>query len=239
MYGEVANIMLQGKLTLGTVAYMGGVMALPEKFCWSWGQMIQYNTEYLCQQGEIVHYDRATASFHSYARNELVKRFHGDWLLMLDTDHSFEPDLVVRMDNIMNRHDIDVLTGLYQYKSAPHAPVLYWHDEPGMAYSPLGGWDKDKGIQAIECKSAGAGCLMVRRSVYERIENELDEGPFDIIHPFSEDHSFFRRLEKLDIKAYFAPEIHSYHLAISEITLDDYDTNAVSLGDRSEAIGVI
>ena len=107
--------MLLSKKTIGTVAYLGGVPAVYEKFCWSWSQMIQYNTEYVCPAGTIIHYDRAQMSYHVYARNSLVDKMQGDWILMFDTDHSFEPDIVSRMLFQMNKHNIDVLVGLYMY----------------------------------------------------------------------------------------------------------------------------
>ena len=52
----------------------------------------ELNTEYFCGQGEIIHYDRATVSYHSFARNTLVERMEGDFLLMLDTDHILDSD---------------------------------------------------------------------------------------------------------------------------------------------------
>lgn len=229
--------MLQGKKILGTVAYLGGVHAVAEPFCWSWGQMIQLNTEYFCSQGEIVHYDRATVSYHSFARNTIVERMRGDFLLMLDTDHSVPPDILIRLHNIMERCEIDVLSGLYQYKSAPYLPVLYWHNEVEEGYDAMVNWTP--GLMVCEIKSAGAGCLLVRKSVYDRIRDELDEQPFDIIHPFSEDHSFFRRLERLNIKAYFAPEVECPHLEVREITMADYDRTNVELDETQKVGGIV
>lgn len=223
--------MLLGKKILGTVAYMGGVDHLPEQFSWSWGQMIQYNTEYFCDKGEIVHYDHATVSFHSFARNCLVDRMMGDWLLMLDTDHAFEPDLCARMLWHMDQAEVDVLTGLYLYNSEPYYPKLYTKEEGGY----IGGWDKDAVLFQVD--SAGAGCLMVRRMVYDRIRDELEESPFDIIPPFSEDLSFFERLSTLEIKAYCAPNIESYHLQTREVGLVEYQHQDVPLSSRYEVQG--
>lgn len=190
--------MLIGNKPIGTVAYLGGVFAIPEHFCWSWGQMVQYNTEFLCDPGKYVHYERAKASYHTFARNTLVDLIKGDWLLMLDVDHMFEPDLVARMITIFdNYHFIDVLTGLYCYKSPPYAPVLYQYNKKLDCFEPIVDWDKD--VKCFEIASSGAGCLLVRRSVFDRIKKELNESPFDIIHPFSEDHSFFKRLKKLNL----------------------------------------
>ena len=228
--------MTYGKNIIGTVAYMGGVMALPEKFCWSWGQMIQYNSEYVCNPGEIIHYERATASYHAYARNMICERIRGDWVLMLDTDHEFEPDIVARMLNKFQKYEMDVLSGMYQYKTHPHCPVLYIWDDEKKGFNLMGDWDKPEGEFFIPIASAGAGCLMIRRSVIKRIKDELNEGPFDIKPPFSEDHSFFKRLAELGIQAYCDPSIECHHLLVKALGFEDYKKDEVEISKPKEVV---
>ena len=224
--------MLLGNKPIGSCVYMGGVPAVLEKFCWSWGQLVQCNAEMLCKPGEYVHYERATFSDHAPARNGLVKSFKGDFLLMLDTDHQFEPDLCVRMRTLMQSFNLDVLTGVYCYKSAPHVPLLYAETEVG--YQPVAKWDGD--FRLFQIDSAGAGCLMVNRTVFDRIKRELKQEPFDRIHPFSEDHSFFRRCKQLDIDVWFDPKIEAKHLNIQAVGLDDFRRHSVPLGKRIETM---
>lgn len=228
--------MLLGKKTLGTIGYMGGLMNVPEPFAWSLAQMIQYNTEYLCEPGEIVHYTRATISYHAAARNNLVDQMLGDWLLMLDTDVTFDPDLCARMIHRMDTNDIDVLAGIYVHKAHPHPPVIYKWDEKGENLQGIGDWD-GRGVNGslIELGSAGAGALLVRRKVYERIRNEMKCGPFDIIHPFGEDNSFFRRLRELGILGYCDPDIQINHMRYQALSLDDYRIEDAMIGDKVEA----
>lgn len=161
--------MLIGKKTIGTIAYMGGVMALPEPFVWSWTQMIQYNSEFLENEQERIHYNRATVSYHSFARNSLVDSMQGDWLLMLDTDHQFEPDIALRMLNKMNTYNIDVLAAPYLYKSSPHPPVLYGYDTKKKEKYIIADWDKENNPEIMPIYGAGAGCLMVRKKVFDEI----------------------------------------------------------------------
>jgi len=226
--------MLLGKKVIGTIAYMGGVLEVPEQFCWSWGDLREYNTEYLCAPGEMVYYWRPKASFHSFSRNQIVDNSKGDWTLMLDTDHSFEPDIAVRLVHLMNKHEVDVLTGIYQYKGHPHAPVLFMEGADG-GFKVIGDWDKS--VEIFQIHSSGGGCLLVKNSVYSRIKNELKENPFDIEFPFSEDHSFFRRLKKLEIKVFCAPSVEYPHLELREITLKDYDITELKFSNRIEIEG--
>jgi hypothetical protein len=221
---------------IGTIGYLGGLPAVLEPFCWAWGQLIQYNTEYLVQPGQFVHYVRATMSFHSFARNNLVDTMLGDWLLMLDTDHAPEPDLAVRMLSLMNQTGVEVLTALYLHKTPPFSPVLYQNGIAG-GFKPIGDWDQD--VSAFAVGSAGAGALLVKRTVFERIRKELKEGPFDIEFPYGEDHSFFRRLDKLKIQAFAAPRIESPHLMVKSVTLEDYryKQRELQFEDRTEVPG--
>jgi hypothetical protein len=228
--------MLLANKAIGTVAYLGGLPAVLEDFCWSWGQMIQFNTEALCDPGQYVHYDRARSSFHSFARNQLAHNMVGDWLLMLDTDHQFDPDLCIRLLDRLNAYEADVIVGLYQHRQHPHSPVLYLENENKL-YAPIGDWGSEDGMEVFSPDSAGGGCLMVRRSVFDRIRDELGEGPFDLIPPLGEDHSFFRRCKRLGVKVICDPRIQCHHLQVRPVTLDDYDRNAVSFADRQYVPG--
>lgn len=196
------------QVTLGTVAYMGGIQTLSEEFCWCWSQMCLYNERYFLEKTERIHYTRATVSFHALARNTLVRTMQGEWLLMLDCDHVFEPDLAARLLMRLERWKIDVLSGLYLYKEPPHTPVLFNFDGKGMRR--ITGWGPE--VKLLKIDSAGAGCLLVRRSVFERMVTELKEWPFDIRGDYTEDHSFFLRLMELGIPAYCDPAVESYHM---------------------------
>src|SRR5882672_263436 len=197
--------MLSQRKCLGTVGYLGGLPSLIEDFAWSFIQLIQWNSEYICGPGEYIHYDRATKSEHAQARNYLVQHMRGDWLFQLDTDHVFEPDLLGRMLKVMDSYNLDVLTGLYLFREPPHSPVLFRWDAENARFPPIGSWDKD--AELLEIGSAGAGCLLVKRAVFERIVAELKEWPFDVRPPHIEDHSFYLRLIELGVKAYCAPLI--------------------------------
>lgn len=201
--------MLNRQKIIGTIGYMGGVMSVPEPFCWSWGNMLVFAHEAVCRPGEHILPVRAKVSLHDFARNDLLRQMQGDWILMLDTDIAFEPDLAARMIGTFLRHRLDVLTGMYSYKTPPHYPVAYLRNPEGRQET-LADWPKDEELIPID--SAGAGVLIVRRQVFERIVAELRESPFDRIGTKGEDHSFFDRLRRLDIKAWLAPRIEIQHL---------------------------
>ena len=221
------------KKVLGTVAYMGGVPAVLEQFAWSWGQLIQFNTEYMCNPDEIIHYDRASISLHAMARNSLAERMYGDWLLMLDTDHSFDPDILLRLHTKMMTYDLDVIVGAYTFKVPPYTPVAYIDSTSG--YKMIGKWTDD--VDLLRIDSAGAGCLLVRRKVFDRIRDELKEQPFDMKDGFGEDHSFFKRLERLEIPVFLHTKAECHHLEVRRLSLKDSDTERVLLSEQIEREG--
>jgi glycosyltransferase involved in cell wall biosynthesis len=227
--------MLIGRKTIGTVAYMGGILTLPEPFVKAWSEMVQYNYEYLLQPTERIFYDRATVSYHSFARNSIVDRMQGDWVFMLDTDIVFEPDVVARMLHKMAKHDIQVLAGMYPYKSYPHAPVMYGRSPKTKYNYILGDWDKT--VEVMQIHSAGAGCLMIKKSVIDAMKQKK-WNPFDIIEPFSEDHSFFERLHKLKIPAYCDTTLQLSHLTYKYLTVEkDYPKDKMKIGKKVNVHG--
>jgi len=206
--------------TIGTVGIMAGIHSLPTPFVKSLTDMIVYNNEYLLKENEQIFYDFADVSYHSMARNRLAKGIRGNWILMLDTDQTFSPDILVRMLWIADKHNIDVLSGLYHQKKEPFNPVIYKLNDNNNMFEHIIGWDKDKEI--IHIDSAGGGCLFIRNQVLAKMFR-LGMLPFAEIEGNSEDHSFFRKLKMIDIQAYCVPDVKINHLAWSEVTYNDWE----------------
>lgn len=223
------------KKIIGTIGIMGGTPAVLNDFMWSLVQMIQYNNEYLCQPNEIIHLVQPPNSFHAFARNHLCDHVYGDWLLMLDNDHSFEPDLLSRMLRIMYTHNTPVLTALYQYKQSPYAPVIFVENPDNKTkeinpFEMLGDWDRS--LEVMQIASSGAGCLLIKKEVINKIREELNEDPFDISFPHSEDLSFFKRLLKLKIPVFCAPQIEYHHVMPKKLSLKDYNDPDIEFSTR-------
>ncbi len=229
-----------GRTCLGSVMYLGGVPAVLEDFCHSWGQMIAFSCEGLGHD-EYIHFSRTKASLHDVARNFLANQMLGGWLLMLDTDHSFEPDLVLRMVDRLEICKIDVLTGLYQYKIPPYLPVLYQAD--GAFYRPIASWRAEDETSLVKdifpIDGCGGGCLLIRRSVFSRIKEELREEPFDRKFPLGEDLSFCKRCELLGIKIYCDARIECHHLQIRQTSLSDYDRDGIVMSEEKAVAGFV
>lgn len=220
--------MLIGKTIIGTIGIMSGVAAVQTEFMKSLCQMTQFNAEYLCLPTQTIHYAWANQSFHSFARNFLCKQCYGDWILMLDTDHAFDPDLLARMIKLSDEYNIGVLTAIYQYRGEPYPPVLFTkneadENEPGKHTKKFDRiLDFDRDCQLLQVDSAGAGALLIRKPILHAIW-DTNEEPFDIIDKYSEDHSFFIRLAKLDIPVFCATQVEAHHLVLKKLTIQDYN----------------
>lgn len=217
-----------GRKTIGSVAYMGGIPAVLESFCWAWGQMCAYNAEVFCESDECIHLMKATVSDHAPARNQLAATFLGDWLIQFDTDHSFDPDIVARLVRTANTYGVDVLSGLYQLKGSPYSPVAWVNDRQPIALLP------EPVPTLITINSAGGGCLFVRRSVFDRLAERFPGvGAFDRIGIQSEDHSFFQRCQEASIPCYLAPLIHSAHLRVHPVMMTDLNPEGMLIEQQS------
>jgi GT2 family glycosyltransferase len=199
--------------TIGTVGIMSGIHSLPTPFVKCLVDMVAYNNEYLLQENEQIYYNFANVSYHSMARNRLAREIRGNWILMLDTDQTFPPDVLVRLLWIADQYEIDVLTGLYHQKAEPYNPIIYMLNDDNR-FEHIVGWDKDKVIIPID--SAGGGCLLIRNHV---LKTMFGKGmlPFAEIEGNSEDHSFFRKLKTLGVRSYCAPDVRVNHLRWSEV----------------------
>jgi len=188
------------------------------KFADSLAEMLIYSQATLCGLNEFIYYDKSPYSWFE-ARNGLVENMKGDWLLQLDTDHMFAPDLLARLLRLAERNDAKVIAGVYAYKHHPHAPVAgMWTAEAKVA--PILSWPED--TEVLQVGVLPGGNLLVHRDVFKRIRKELGQQPFDIIPGLSEDYSFCKRCQQLGIPVYLAPQVECHHLITHPLWVSDY-----------------
>lgn len=102
-------------------------------------------------------------------RNLLVQKFleltDSKWLLQLDTDMYFG---IQEFDRLLETaKDKDIVSGLYFANEKPPRPAMYRWIEDGSARSVTEWEDHD----VLEVDGCGAGFLLVRREVYEKMNH--------------------------------------------------------------------
>ena len=228
--------MLTEHKIVGTIGMMSGIMSVPTPFTRSWGRMLLFSQQAVCQPGEYIHPADTAMSLHDSARNDLVRQMRGDWILMFDTDTEFEPDFAARLVAAMYRHNVDVLSGIYSFKSPPYLPILYMRNPDSNKHEVIQDWDRNADLLQVD--AAGGGCLLVRKKVLDRVSKEFNCQPFDRDGGSGEDLSFFRRLGKLHIPVYCAWKIEMMHLAYRSIrTSMDCEPDALPQGHEYQVVG--
>jgi glycosyltransferase involved in cell wall biosynthesis len=225
---------LMNKKVAATVGVMAGLPSNLWEFTWSLANLVDFSNQYVCGPGQSLKLIRSSHAFHTLARNDLAKQAEGEFVLMLDTDHQFEPDLLFRLINAANKYEADVVASLYLMKTPPHRPTL-WRFPGDRITQPLGAWPKD---EAMEIDCAGAGGLLIKTSVFTRIWRELRQEPFDTHQfmqdgggPVGEDFAFFRRCKMLGLRAITCPWIQCHHLQVKPLDANkDYDQGSVLQG---------
>lgn len=149
----------------------------------------------------------------SRGRNELVDRFmtttDSEWLLMIDSDEQLGLDTFDKLVGAVHDKDRPIVAGLYfgawPGEFYPTAVPLIFHRLPDSTrFAPVLDYPADT---LVEIDSAGTGCLLIHRSVFEAFQAEASphEGPswcwFRDMPVngdwFSEDHFFCARAKEL------------------------------------------
>lgn len=145
---------------------------------------------------------------HDNARNFCVKEF-----LKTDSTHLFFIDSdVVPPYNALRKllsHDKEVITGCYpsmRFDSEANKELLIYNVFRHVLNEKTGVTEfkniYGEGLEEIE--SAGAGCLLIKREVLERMENNWFRWQYDDVGfvTYGEDISFFNRCKEMGIQAY-------------------------------------
>lgn len=205
--------MLVNKKCVGTIAPLLGLPSVLTEFMWSFARMTDYSNHYVCGPDQYVEIVRPAHSFHSVARNQVARAATGEWLLQIDADHSFAPDLLFRLLNTMNTTGADVVSALYLMKSYPHRPAAWKYFEDG-SHTQYVEWPPG---ERVEVDVVGAGCLLVKTAVFRRMWDELGEEPFstqEFPGTVGEDFAFCRRCKKLGIQIILDTAIECHHLQV-------------------------
>lgn len=152
----------------------------------------------------------------SKQRNRLVKQFletKSDWLLMMDSDEQLPVSSFDKLVEAAHEKERPVVAGLvfasFETGFPYPKPIPTIFQDAPEGFLPLNNYDKDS---LFEVDAAGTGCLLIHRSVLEKMRDEADEhqgpdwcwfwdGP---IHGnwIGEDLQFCRRVKSLGFPIY-------------------------------------
>jgi hypothetical protein len=153
------------------------------------------------------------------ARNEICRLFldndNGDYLLFLDADMKHPPSLAHRLVS----HRLPLVTARYQMRKPPFHTVAM--RKTGAGPHDYKSIDDTSGLVAVD--AAGAGALLIHRSVLEKIREAEGDNWFQYqvgpngLRTVSEDMWFFEKAKAAGIQAYADMDCVCTHIASFEI----------------------
>lgn len=205
---------------IGTVAVMWG--SWPQSFSRCYKDMMELSRRYLCGPNEYIKEVDGSVSWHPIGRNEIVEKSEGDWLLSLDNDHVFTPDLLIRLLNEMKLSGAEVVSGIYlnKHPQSGHAPVALVSDERSGLVN-LSSWPR--GTRHLKVACVGGGCLLIKRSVFKKLRKHYNDQPFDLVGNLSEDYSFCKKCTDIGIDIVLCPQVESHHCVSHILSARDFN----------------
>lgn len=173
----------------------------------------------------VVELPKADSSLVYDARNNLAQYAidaGADYILWLDSDMSFEPDTLLKMQKAIG--DKDFLTGLYFKRRPPYGPTIYKELgykplEDGMVEPVAEAYEDYPKDSVFEIAGCGFGCVLMKTQMAWAIWQGRGL-PFSPILGFGEDISFCIKAREMGYKMYCDSSIKFGHTASITVTED-------------------
>ena len=165
------------------------------------------DVQYICAAGSLVYESRNRLA--QYAINDGF-----DYVLFLDSDMTFEPDILIRLvESIEGR---DFVTGLCFSRHAPrYRPCIYKRlgyeiDQNEMRLIDETYYEYPEG-EIFEVEGSGMACALIRTKVLETVLKQKGL-PFSPIIGFGEDLSFCIKARQCGFRLYCNSDIRIGHV---------------------------
>lgn len=160
------------------------------------------------------------------SRNNLAQKalqMEADYVLWLDSDMTFTPDLMERMFKTLKEGDMDILTGLYFRRVPPYTPTLF--DKLEMR-GEICSWSQFDHIPAepFEVGGCGFGCVLMKTDVFFDVQIKMGNF-FAPIGNVGEDLAFCWRARQCGYKIFCDPRIicgHVGHIVVDNKFYESY-----------------
>lgn len=135
-----------------------------------------------------------------------------EWLFFLDDDVILPPDAI----HVLMSSNLPIISGLYYRRHEPVAPVAMVNVPGGRTW--VTSWEPGK---LIKVDYVGAGCLLIHRSVLEKMKDPWFEWMSDRkdvpeTQRMSEDFSFCEKARKAGFDIILDPRVLCGHAGLSE-----------------------
>lgn len=183
---------------------------VPAPFCQSLAQLKKVGECVLAMKsGSLIYTSRNSLA-------TMAIQMDADYVFWLDSDMVFQPDTLVRMMDTVQKHDIDMLTGLYFRRVPPYSPVLF--DKLEMRTKTVLDWSEFKTIpeDLFEVGGCGFGCVLVNTEVLMSVQGKHGN-MFAPMGNNGEDIAFCIRARDCGYKIICDPSIICGHVGYSVV----------------------
>lgn len=145
-----------------------------------------------------------------------------DWILWLDSDMVFQQDVLQRMMQVAEEHDLDFLSGLYFRRVPPFTPVMFKtleKAEHGATWTEFEELPKE----LFEVAGCGFGLCLTKVDMIFDIQAK-HETLFTPFFGLGEDLAFCWRARQMGYKIYCDPTIEAGHVGYSVIGRSFYES---------------
>ena len=162
-----------------------------------------------------------------HSRNHLAGKaisLQADYILWLDSDMVFHPDLLQKMMSTMLTKNLDILTGVYYRRVAPYTPVLLDTLEIDSEKKSRSTPTTHIPDELFEVAGCGFGCVLMTADVLYDVLAKFGP-PFNPIGGVGEDLSFCWRARQCGYKIWADPSLwlgHVGKITVSKEFVDAY-----------------
>lgn len=141
-----------------------------------------------------------------------------DYVMWLDSDQVFDPDLLERMVKTLEENDLDFLSGVYYRRMAPYSPVLFKqlnYEDEKASWTEFG--KMPEGL--IEIGGCGFGCVLMSTEVLMSVQGRYNT-MFQPVLGLGEDLAFCWRARQCGYKLMCDTSIEVGHCGQAVVTGD-------------------
>lgn len=159
------------------------------------------------------------------SRNRLAEyaiAIEADYILWLDSDMTFAPDILERMMSVMEENkDIDILSGLYFRRATPFTPVAFDVLEEGEDGVVIFEDMEEIPDGLKEIAGCGFGCVLMKTDCL--FDAESRGAWFAPMRNAGEDCAFCIRARKEGYRIFIDPSIELGHMGYAAVTRGFYE----------------
>lgn len=178
---------------------------VPAPFCQSLAMLRKVGDCVLSMQmGSLIYTSRNTLATRAI-------QTEADYVLWLDSDMVFEPDLLERLMKTLTENDLDIVTGLYFRRVQPYSPVLF--KDLTLIRDTFFEWSEFKEVPSdlFEVAGCGFGCVLMKTDAFFDVQSKFGN-MFAPIGNTGEDLAFCWRARECGYKVWCDPSIICGHV---------------------------